>query len=279
MTVRPARVLLAVLGLALFFAGHAAAVDIAPHRALYSMSLGTAKQNSGVVGAHGSMVFEWGETCDGWTVEQRYKLRMRYAGASSEAHQGDGEVEIASNFITWESKDGLRYRFFQKKLRNGELDGETRGEAVLDGKGQGGKVVFSKPAPATIELAPGVIFPTAHTLLLLDRAQSGEQFVAQPVFDGASDENAGIVSAVIGGAQTAAAGAAEESIKSALLARQSWRVRLAFFSAASPDDKPDYELGMRLLDNGISRDMVLDYNEFAIKAKLDEIEALPKPSC
>jgi len=25
--------------------------------------------------------------------------------------------------------------------------------------------------------------------------------------------------------------------------------------------------------------MVLDYSEFAIKAKLDEIEALPKPSC
>jgi hypothetical protein len=279
MTVRPARVLLAVLGLGLAFAGRAAAVDIAPHRALYSMTLGTTKQNSGVVGAQGSMVFEWGETCDGWTVEQRYKLRMRYAGASAEASQGDGEVEITSNFVTWESKDGLRYRFFQKKLKNGELDGETRGEAVLDGKGKGGKVVFSKPAPATIDLAPGVIFPTAHTLLLLERAQSGEQFVAQPVFDGASDENAGIVSAVIGGAQTAAAGAAEEPVKSTLLARQSWRVRLAFFSAASPDDKPDYELGMRLLDNGISRDMVLDYNEFAIKAKLDEIEALPKPSC
>jgi hypothetical protein len=33
------------------------------------------------------------------------------------------------------------------------------------------------------------------------------------------------------------------------------------------------------LDNGVSRDMVLDYSEFAINAKLDEIEALPKPSC
>ena len=33
------------------------------------------------------------------------------------------------------------------------------------------------------------------------------------------------------------------------------------------------------LDNGVSRDMVLDYSKFAIKPKLDEIEALPKPSC
>ena len=35
----------------------------------------------------------------------------------------------------------------------------------------------------------------------------------------------------------------------------------------------------RPLDNGVSRDMVLDYSELAIKAKLDEIGAPPKPSC
>jgi hypothetical protein len=271
MNARPARVLLAAGALALALAGGAGAVDIAPHRALYSMSLGTAKQNSGVVAARGSMVFEWGETCDGWTVEQRYKLRMQYSE--------DAEVEITSNFVTWESKDGLRYRFYQKKLKNGELDDETRGEARLDGKGKGGKVEFSKPAAATLDLDPGVIFPTQHTLLLIERAQAGEQFVAQPVFDGASDENAATVSAVIGGAQSAEAGAAEEPIKSPLLARPSWRMRLAFFPADASADKPDYELGMRLLDNGVSRDMVLDYSEFAIKAKLDEIEALPKPNC
>src|SRR6266852_6762075 len=132
MKVRPARVLVATLLLALAAAGGAAAVEIAPHRALYSMTLGTAKPNSGVVAARGSMVFEWGETCDGWTVEQRYKLRLRYGEASAGGGAGDGEIEISSNFVTWESKDGLRYRVYQKKLKNGELDGETRGEARLD---------------------------------------------------------------------------------------------------------------------------------------------------
>ena len=79
-------------GLLLAASSGAAAVDIAPHRAIYSMALGTAKQNSGVVAARGSMVFEWGETCDGWTVEQRYKLRMHYAE--------DTEVEIRQVFET-----------------------------------------------------------------------------------------------------------------------------------------------------------------------------------
>jgi hypothetical protein len=271
MNARPARVLVAALFLLVAVAGSAGAVDIAPHRALYSMTLGAAKQNSGVVAARGSMVFEWGETCDGWTVEQRYKLRMHYAEET--------EVEISSNFVTWESKDGLRYRFYQRKLKDGELEDETRGDARLDGKGKGGKVEFTKPNADALDLAPGVIFPTAHTLLLIERAKAGEQFVAQPVFDGASEENAAEVSAVIGGAQSAEAGAAAEPIKSPLLMRPSWRVRLAFFPADASADKPDYELGMRLLDNGVSRDMVLDYSEFAIKAKLDEIESLPKPNC
>ena len=44
-------------------------------------------------------------------------------------------------------------------------------------------------------------------------------------------------------------------------------------------EKPDYELGMLLLDNGVSRDMVIDYGEYSIRAKLDDIEALPKPGC
>jgi hypothetical protein len=36
---------------------------------------------------------------------------------------------------------------------------------------------------------------------------------------------------------------------------------------------------MRLLDNGVSQDMLIDYGDYSIKAKLDDIEALGKPSC
>ena len=155
-----------------------------------------------------------------------------------------------------------------------------RGEATLNGVGKGGKVEFTKPNQSALDLAPGVIFPTAHTILLIERAAAGEAFVGKKLFDGSSDENAVDVTAVIGAPMTAEAGAAEEPVKSPLLARPSWRMRLAFFPAeAGNDDKPDYELGMRLLDNGVSRDMVLDYGDFAIKAILEKIEALPKPNC
>ena len=69
------------------------------------------------------------------------------------------------------------------------------------------------------------------------------------------------------------------AVRSSLLERPGWRVRLAFFPADASAEKPDYELGMRLLDNGVSQDMVIDYGDYSIRAKLDDIEPLPKPNC
>jgi hypothetical protein len=258
------------------FIGSAQAIDLAPNKALYATSLNSAKPESGVVGADGTMSVESGETCDGWTVEEHDKLTVHNSGSD--------DLELVTNFVSWESKDGLRFRFSQRELKNGEVDDEVSGEARLEGPGKGGKVEFTKPKSETLDLAPGVLFPTAHTIRLIERASAGDQFMAAKVLDGASDENASDVSAVIGAPQTAEAGVASATVKSPLLARPSWRVHLAFFPAdgnsdKSGGDKPDYELDMRLLDNGVSRDMVLDYGDFAIKAKLDSLEALPKPNC
>src|SRR6266581_5054014 len=196
----------------------AVGAEIAPHRAIYAMILASARTDSGVADARGTMQYEWGESCDGWTIEQRYRLRMRYGETT--------DVDIISSFVTWESKDGLRYRFNQKQTRNGEVDQEIRGEARLDGPGKGGVAEFAKPQPQTLRLEPGVLFPSTHTILLIDSAREGENFISRQVFDGATDENAVQVSAAIGVRLTADPAAA---VRSALLERPGWRVRLAFF--------------------------------------------------
>src|SRR4029077_9450485 len=136
----------------------AVGAEIAPHRALYTMILAAARNDSGVADARGTMQYEWGESCDGWTIEQRYRLRMRYGETP--------DVDVVSSFVTWESKDGLRYRFNQKQSRNGEVDQDIRGEARLDAPESGGVAEFVKPKPQTLKLAPGVLFPSAHTILL-----------------------------------------------------------------------------------------------------------------
>jgi hypothetical protein len=250
----------------------AQAVDIAPHRALYSLSLGATKSSSGVVGARGAMVYEWGETCDGWTVQQHFRLRLQYAEQDN--------VEVSSSLVTWEAKNGLRYRFNERRLRNGTLDEEIKGEATLDGKDKGGSAEFTKPEATTFALPAGALFPTAHTVLLIEQAQAGDQFVSRQVFDGATVENAGQITAVIGPQLPAGPSAGEDKLpKSPLLNRPSWRMRLAFFPSGGKSEQPDYELGMRLLDNGVSQDMSLDYSDYVVRAKLDELEPLPRPSC
>jgi len=246
----------------------AVGAEIAPHRALYTMILASARTDSGVTDARGTMQYEWGESCDGWTIEQRYRLKMRYGETP--------DADIVSSFVTWESKDGLRYRFNQKQHRNGELDQDIRGEARLDAPGAGGVAEFIKPKPQTLKLVAGVLFPSAHTILLLDKAGEGENFLSRQVFDGATDENAVQVSAAIGSRVAADAAAANGS---PLLERPGWRIRLAFFPADNSVEKPDYELGMRLLDNGVSREMLIDYGEYSIRAKLEDIEPLTKPNC
>ena len=278
--------LAAVLVLAWSVSGQA--TEISPHRALYSLSLESSKSGSGVVDASGAMIYEWGETCDAWTVQQRFRLRLVY--------EDTDPVELSSTLVSWESKDGLRYRFNERRLRNGQADEEVRGEAHLDGSGKGGKADFTKPDSTSLTLAPNVLFPTAHTLLLIERAAAGDNFLTRDVFDGATQDNASQISAVIGpridsaatGDKTTAGtkdnkAAADNKnnkvVKSPLIERPSWRVRLAFFPADTKSDEPDYELGMRLFDNGVSGDMSLDYSDYVIRAKLDEIEPLSKPAC
>ena len=258
---------LSVLALACGWSVSAAA-EIASHRALYTMSLAGAKSDSGVVGASGTMAYQWGETCDGWTVEQRYKLNINYAESQ--------DVDVVSNFVTWESRDSRSYRFNQKETRNGSLDEEIRGSASLEGPDKGGAVNFEKPKPETMKLPAGALFPSIHTIQIIDKARAGETFFSRQVFDGATVSGSVLVTAVIGPKIDPDS---ELVKKSPLLDRPGWRVRLAFFPADQTAEKPDYELGMTLLDNGVSRDMKIDYGDYTIKARLDNIEPLGKPHC
>ena len=258
-----------------FAVAPALAADISPHRALYAMSLQSAKSGSGVINAGGAMAYEWGETCSGWTVEQRFRLRVDYDDSDP--------VKLDSTLVSWESKDGLRYRFNERRLRNGAVEEEVRGEAHLDGPGKGGQVEFVKPQPQTMVLAPGVMFPTAHTILLIDHARTGENFISRNVLDGSTVDNAGQITAVIGPLLPPDAPPGKEfagkPLPSPLLRHPSWRMRLAFFPSDPNSEEPDYELSMRLFEDGVSTEMLLDYSDYVIRADLQAIEPLSKPSC
>lgn len=244
----------------------AVAAKIQPHRAIYAMSLGSARNGSKVSDVRGRMMFEWADACDGWTTEQRFQLRFVYS-------EGD-DMAMNTNYTTWEAKNGLRYRFNVRKLVNGELDEEVRGEANLQADGAG-TAQFTKPEPQEMELPAGTMFPTAHTLAILDHAERNEPFFTRTIFDGSDAEGPTEVSTVAG-----KPGAPKEAGKDPLLkVGKSWPVRMAFFPVQSDSAQPEYEMSLRLLENGIAESMQIDYGDFTVNAVLEKIEALPKSGC
>jgi len=243
--------------------------QIASHRAAYKLSLANAK-TSGVTELEGAMYMDWHEACEGWTISQR----MRFQITDEDGQPVDNDI----SFSSWEAKDGLNYRFTLRTTRNGEVAEELRGYAELDGKGKGGKAVFSEPEGEVIELPPGTIFPTEHSIQLIQKALAGDKIFARQVFDGATLDGALEINALIT-SKLAPEKLGSKNIAADLLKGPSWRVRMAFFKLEEQSAEPEYETSMRMMDNGIGIDFIFDYKDFAIKAQLEQLEALPKPRC
>lgn len=240
--------------------------DLAPHRAIYAMGLSTIKPGAGIAAASGTMSYEFDDSCDGWVVENRIAINYAYTEG--------GQVMSTTDFITWESKDGLHYKFRMRNTRDGQVTEDVEGSADLKGKGLGGVARFTRPEPATVQLPKGTLFPTEHTLRLLDTARSGGRSFWRVVFDGSGTEGPYEVNALIGSpSQAFPAGG------SPLLASQAWPMRLAFFPVSSPDPMPNFEMALTYHPNGVSQQIVQSFKSFSLSGQLQSVEALPAKRC
>jgi hypothetical protein len=244
------------------------AFEIVPHRAVYDLSLAGSKGNSQVVDVTGAMEFDWEDACDGWSVTQRTAMSFSY--------QTGETVNRGWNLVTWESKDGLRYRFFARNLENGEVAEEYRGEAHLDGPGQGGVADYTVPEGRKLRLPPGTLFPTAHTFALLKHIEAGENFLWATIFDGFGEDGISDISALVTKSMATEAGPAGRP--ALLSAVPSNRVHLAFFKHDDGSTEPENEQQLRLHMNGIVETIMLDYGDFNVEGKLKELKPL-KPPC
>jgi hypothetical protein len=247
-------------------------VAIAPHRAIYTMTLASVKNGSNIAGVSGRMMFKWSDACDGWTVEQHMKLHFNYA-------EGD-ESDVTSADVSWESKDGKRYNFNVLHQTDGKETERYKGRATLDG-GKGGSVVYEFPKGKTVDLPVGTLFPTAHTVLIIQKALAGEKLFSRNVFDGSDEDGLDDVSVFLHAQQAHVeeAGLSPDLKKNPLIAQPIWPVRLAFFKTSTETGMPDYEMDMDLLANGVVRKMTIDYGDFTVTGTLSEIEALPSSGC
>ena len=59
----------------------------------------------------------------------------------------------------------------------------------------------------------------------------------------------------------------------------SWPVSIGYFEAKGGDLTPSYQIDFRLYENGVSRELLIDYGDFSIHGTLTSLEYLKAPEC
>lgn len=243
------------------------------HRALYDLTLHQARAGSGISSVTGKMAVEWKDSCSGWAFEYRSVIDVTF--------DEDAPVRLTSNAATWESGDGMTYRFSVRHKTNGKEIERIEGVARLDRPNGAGRSELTHPEPQTIDLPKGTLFPVAHSLAIMKAAQRGglPQFVSRTVFDGMDVRGLYQVNAVIGPDKPSATrkdSALPEGVKKK---GPSWSVTLAYFALNSSKPEPDHEIRMRLFANGVADDLLMDFTDFVVRARINKVDLLPAPSC
>jgi hypothetical protein len=243
-----------------------------PHRAVYDIKLERSTEQSGISAMDGRLVFQFdGSACDGYTMNMRFVLRMQLP---EDLRVTDQQT------TTFESGDGNEFNFVTKTFTDQKLDKELRGSAMRDAKGI--EVSVEKPDGMDVTLEPSQ-FPTMHLAELIKRAQAGDKFYETSLFDGTDQGDRLMKTSVVIGKKTANAKDDVELAKAAPLKDQEfWPVTIAYFDPTeetSGESEPQYRITFKLYENGITRDLEMDYGDFALKGAMTELDMLPEVAC
>jgi len=249
---------------------------LAPHRAIYEMTLEEARSASGITGIDGRMVFEFtGSACDG------YSLNMRMVTQMTDSQGQTNLTDLRSS--TWEQGDGKKFRFQSAQYLNEKLGDVTMGRAVRAAPQEAVKVKLSQPARAELDLSGRILFPTQHSIALIEKALEGKSVFQARIYDGSEkgrkvyETTAFIGSKVKPGSDT---GRLEPAAKEKNLGElPSWPVSIGYFEPTTGDLTPSYQIDFRLYENGVSRELLIDYGDFSIHGTLTSLEYLKEKEC
>lgn len=249
----------------------AGAGTLAPHRAVYDLALDRASDRSGITGLSGRMVYEFaGSACDGYTVTFRFVTRIDTDDVSRLTDQ---------QTTTYEDGEGKSFSFVTRSFVDEELNGELKGVARA---GEEETVVsIDKPEAKELRLET-TQFPTHHLKDLIDRARKGETFYETTLFDGSENADKVMTTTVVIGKEASAKPNDPELKAMAALARTPFRpVDMAYFdlseAGADGEELPDYRISFKLYENGVTRDLVMDYGDFTMTGTLVDLDLFDLP--
>jgi hypothetical protein len=246
------------------------ATGLAPHRAVYDLKLKHATERSGIAGMYGRMVYEFnGSPCDGYTVSFRFVTQV---------NTGDETRVTDQQTTTYEDLKNGSFRFLTRSFTDEKLDKEVRGSAREEKEGV--SVDLTAPDTKQVELAASR-FPTEHMLDVIDHAKKGERFFEARLFDGSdAGDKTLMTTAVVGKKEMPKAGDPDADKAGNFSKEAFWPVSIAYYNDTSEGDAlPVYRMSFKLYENGITRDLTMDYGEFVLTGKLAKLEMFKPQEC
>ncbi|MDI7864007.1 cell envelope integrity EipB family protein [Rhizobiaceae bacterium n13] len=248
----------------------APASGLIPHRAVYDLELRDASERSGIAGMHGRMVYEFhGSSCAGYTTKFRFVTQI---------DTGEDRRTTDQQTTSFEDIKAGIFRFQTKSFTDEKLDKEVKGAAreVDDSV----KVELSQPSKREVELASSR-FPTEHMLEVIENAKKGTKLFESRIFDGSDNGDQTLLTTTFVGPKKAPASDDSESKQAGDFANASfWPVTIAYFNdVQDADSVPIYRMSFKLYENGITRDLTMDYGDFVLTGRLQKLEVLDDKGC
>ncbi|MBO9124112.1 MULTISPECIES: cell envelope integrity EipB family protein [unclassified Rhizobium] len=246
-------------------AGAVMATGLIAHRAIYDLELKDASERSGISGMSGRMVYEFdGDYCTGYTTKFRFVTQI---------DTGDAVRVSDQQTNTFENLKDRKFTFDTKSFTDDQLDKEVNGAA--QDQADGTKVDLKQPSSKELQLAASR-FPTEHMMDVIKNAKAGTRLFEARVFDGSDDgDKALATTTVVGKAVTPVSVEADAGNAGAFSKTSFWPVTISYFNENTKTDAlPVYRMSFKLYENGITRDLTMDYGDFVLTGKLSKLELL-----
>jgi hypothetical protein len=253
-------------------AAHAAAVvPFLPHQALYDLSLLKSRGGTSLDSARGRILYKFsGNTCEGYTSDFRQV---------SEMDSGEGKTTLSDMQSTsWEDAEGKSYRF--KIVTRMDDSNQSEVDGIAERTGDKITVKLKQPVAKTFTIDGKVVFPTEQIQRIIAAAKEGKSLLELTVYDGSDNgekvyNTLSVIGKPIRGDKPGST-PDPSTTNNQTKALTRWPVTVSYYDrdakANSGEQTPAYAMSFELFEDGVSRALVLDYNDFVISGTLDKFD-------
>jgi hypothetical protein len=264
------------------FAGEPAAAAASgtflSHQALYELSLVKSRGSNAINAARGRILYNFsGSACEGYTSEFRQV---------SELNSGEGRMTLSDlRSTSWEDGAGKSYRF-KIDTRMNDADASPV-DGIAERAGDHITVKLKQPVAKTFDLEGNIVFPTEQIQKIIAAARSGKSVLELTVYDGSDNgekvyNTLSVIGQPIPGDRSIASpdpSTANDQMRT--LTR--WPVTVSYYDrdtrGRDGEQTPVYAMSFELFENGVSRALVLDYNDFVISGALGKFDVKDSKPC